>query len=387
MSAYCIECNRVWKSGCPQHIHTYTHVPDSPVYSRAITTLPSILQLQRSNDPTAPYIVMANVDIEARTVFGPLEGKRLTGVTDHHGDDPHHWQIYQSQGTQVIDCTDEAVSNWLMFLQRATRNSDQNIVAYQHGSDVYFVCRQKISAGETLQYWFSSDYAQLLGVGQSPEPTYSCSQCQREFDSIKLLNNHVARVHQESSSFKPHICGVCSKAFLTASKLKEHCVTHSGERPHQCPTCAKTFALPSNLKMHLRLHSNEKEFACKVCDKTFTQRAHLENHLLSHTKLKRHECQYCLMKFARPYDLRSHINCVHLKEKSYPCAECSSVFYKPQALKRHVARHVEKKRFKYKCSKCCMEFRGKGNLNRHFPKCNEVVELKQTEEKSWIIFK
>lgn len=74
------------------------------------------------------------------------------------------FQIFQSGLVwQRLLCSDEDVSNWLMFVQPARSNREQNLVAYQHGEDIYFVCRRKICAGDELRYWFSSDYAVLLG--------------------------------------------------------------------------------------------------------------------------------------------------------------------------------------------------------------------------------
>ena len=73
-------------------------------------------------------------------------------------------QLFESgKAWQVLDCRDETTSNWLMFVKRARWSQEQNVVVYQHGADIYFVTRRDVQEGEELLYWYSSDYAELLG--------------------------------------------------------------------------------------------------------------------------------------------------------------------------------------------------------------------------------
>lgn len=57
------------------------------------------------------------------------------------------------------------------------------------------------------------------------------------------------------SSQRPHKCGMCSKTFLSTSKLKQHLNIHSGDRPFKCRHCPKDFTnFPNWLKHTRRRH-------------------------------------------------------------------------------------------------------------------------------------
>lgn len=73
------------------------------------------------------------------------------------------FQTFSESSTKVVDTSDENSSNWLMFIKPACVSAEQNLVAFQHGSNVYFVTRMDINPGQELRYWFAKDYARLLG--------------------------------------------------------------------------------------------------------------------------------------------------------------------------------------------------------------------------------
>ena len=88
----------------------------------------------------------------------------------------------------------------------------------------------------------------------------------------------------------PHVCEMCNKRFLRNSHLKEHLLTHTGEKPHICEICKKGFSTKSYLIVHLRIHTSEKSHVCKVCSKAFSKKGNLKWHLLTHTSEKPHVC-------------------------------------------------------------------------------------------------
>src|SRR5437867_8648084 len=71
------------------------------------------------------------------------------------------------------------------------------------------------------------------------------------------------------SRFRPYVCAVCGKAFITASLLQRHNRTHTGECPFQCDSCNKAFKNFSYLKMHKTTHTTERSYKCDTCNKTF----------------------------------------------------------------------------------------------------------------------
>jgi hypothetical protein len=57
------------------------------------------------------------------------------------------------------------------------------------------------------------------------------------------------------STFRPFVCAVCNKGFLSSSKLKQHFNVHTGERPFKCKHCPRDFTnYPNLLKHTIRRH-------------------------------------------------------------------------------------------------------------------------------------
>ncbi|CAL4210609.1 unnamed protein product [Meganyctiphanes norvegica] len=83
----------------------------------------------------------------------------------------------------------------------------------------------------------------------------------------------------------------CDKAFSRSFQLKNHRMTHSGEKPYQCSHCDKAFSENSNLKVHQRMHTGEKPYRCShQCDKAFSQKNVLITHQRTHTGEKPYQC-------------------------------------------------------------------------------------------------
>ncbi|XP_051511434.1 zinc finger protein 770 isoform X2 [Myxocyprinus asiaticus] len=80
-----------------------------------------------------------------------------------------------------------------------------------------------------------------------------CSQC---FPTLKTLHAHKCAIKcPEETITKSHQCDICFKVFGAPSKLKRHCVIHTGQKPFQCTQCVKSFTQSSNLKRHMLSHS------------------------------------------------------------------------------------------------------------------------------------
>ena len=96
------------------------------------------------------------------------------------------------------------------------------------------------------------------------------------------------------------------KYFCQPSTLKQHQLTHSGEKSFVCSTCEKPFSQSSHLKMHLKNHGWEKTFKCLHCDKVFFTADKLEVHTRTHTGEKPYGCHHCEKSFSVSSHLRRH---------------------------------------------------------------------------------
>ncbi|GFT16223.1 hypothetical protein NPIL_363521 [Nephila pilipes] len=56
---------------------------------------------------------------------------------------------------------------------------------------------------------------------------------------------------------KQHKCNFCPYITYNITHLRNHHVTHTGEKPHQCSICGKGFTQKINLRRHLMTHGKE----------------------------------------------------------------------------------------------------------------------------------
>lgn len=83
-----------------------------------------------------------------------------------------------------------------------------------------------------------------------------CPKCKKMCTSQRSLELHMSRMHADISK-RQSPCHMCSKCFSTPAKLKEHMISHTGERPHKCSVCGKGFGRAGNLKVHMRIHNSK----------------------------------------------------------------------------------------------------------------------------------
>ncbi|XP_046581380.1 uncharacterized protein LOC124288859 isoform X2 [Haliotis rubra] len=375
---YCVECNNSYKNGCTYHKMNYTFVADQPVLPRARLTLPTCLILQTSHvkitaDNVNNLGVFANEKILKKTEFGPLVGKIVSEDTYTYTSS-FTWKIFYSDHHSVVDVSDEAECNWLMYVKPAPTLQDQNVVVYQRGAELYFVTNKDIEAGSEMLFWFAKDYAKLLGLPAKPSQLWPsncpfCHVCSKVFSDWKSLSRHMKTDHPNSSS-RRWPCQMCNRRFTSTTKLKTHMVAlHMRLKPFSCSHCGKKFSDQSNLRQHLNIHTGERKFTCDICSKSFRQKAHLQSHMIIHTGGEGLQCRFCSAKIARPSDLKSH-ELKHTKEKCYPCALCVKVFYRLANYKKHMLVHNKERNFT--CVECGKSFYSKYHLTRHLKSCKNA---------------
>ena len=165
----------------------------------------------------------------------------------------------------------------------------------------------------------------------------TCTICNEKFNLNKALNYHIAmHMNQQLLNKLQHgdseskvieqviidaglKCIMCHKTFASASYLKNHILSHSGEKPLICETCGRKFAQACNLYEHKRTHTapelQENSHGCTECGKMFLRKQSLVTHMTVHSGRKEFICQYCSNFFSSKSTLSRHITNIHLKLK------------------------------------------------------------------------
>ncbi|XP_011862555.1 PREDICTED: zinc finger protein 530-like [Vollenhovia emeryi] len=111
------------------------------------------------------------------------------------------------------------------------------------------------------------------------KPKYECEICKRRMVTQENLDQHILLQHERRESF---VCEECGKSFSENHRLKQHMMTHTGDRPYDCHICGKAFARRTAFRQHLLIHTGKRPYVCDICGKAFTQKPGLICHRKSH---------------------------------------------------------------------------------------------------------
>ncbi|XP_068085554.1 gastrula zinc finger protein XlCGF7.1-like [Anabrus simplex] len=155
-----------------------------------------------------------------------------------------------------------------------------------------------------------------------------CNECGSKFSRKSHLRQHMVTHTGE----RPHSCKQCGKNFSQNGNLRRHLLTHTGERPYSCALCGRTFSQKSHLRQHLLLHTGERQNSCEQCGKKFSHKSHRREHLVGHTGCRPHSCDYCGSKFTQKSSLQQH-KLIHSGERWNNCKQYGKNVCRKSALR------------------------------------------------------
>jgi len=379
---FCIPCNGVISGNvCSHHANPIYIIPQT----KAVKSLPSSMTVKESSIPGAGLGVFAVEMVEVDSMFGPMEGVKMSHEEyNKRNDNSYVWEVHHEDKACIshyLDCLDEEQSDWMRFINCARYEEEQNLIAEQYQHGIFFKVYKKLLPGQELLVWYGQP--NILGITQTDTPIESFMKVvdvEKHAGSLEVSNSGKAR-EDVTSPKSSNECLNCKATFSSSCLLETH-------RNHGCPiavnyrctSCPASFSNMETWKNHqpqCLLRANDKKFKCVLCSRGFVEKGNLKAHLKSHLKIKDFPCQQCSAKFSRSTFLRSLVLAVHKKERPHICTTCGKSFGRHDSLTRHAKLHEDDKN--EICRTCGMAYHTTSNLYSHIRKIHPVSKLMTRE--------
>ncbi|KAJ8905604.1 hypothetical protein NDN08_002110 [Rhodosorus marinus] len=105
-----------------------------------------------------------------------------------------------------------------------------------------------------------------------------------------------------------------------------------------CTECGHEFKRVYELKRHIdSVHLRVRNYPCEICGKRFSQSGHVRVHIQTvHEKAAFNFCDICGRGFGTKPKLVRHRRSVHEKSRHHQCRVCNSKYFQSSDLKRHL---------------------------------------------------